>query len=604
MGDTDMPDAEHGTKQNMGSRRPSQESSHHMLITIGRTRQNNYGSNMFRPTDEPPIHITMSRPLSSTRRRRDRSYGGKEGVSEASAWSCDDGGQQQQQQQQLSRPRRRSWRRKLCDGVIFGMYGLLVTGGRSRVSAQFVDGGAVVLTCGNCECTGSSDDGSVAVFDNPSTEDRIVSVEGELSEISETSCGTSIFAVGSTIYELSGAADLESRGLGVLDMFSDACVTADTPSTADCYTSPTATLSLDDGVTVDVTFNLGTWSSGGKFYKSKVATVVKGASSVAQEIEDFCDDNGFLSQLFSITVLSKTYKYNFEFALPGESTSSDLIVSGGAASSAGDFDCGELAGPTPSPLSRTPSPTDAPTPGPVAEVDSVVSPAPAVAKEPPTGVDSSTVAGATPAPLAVTGAPGSVAISVAPTLSPAGAPTPAPSADDPTTSTADSSTTDNVEDPGCKLPISNPCTQQTSIMKTNNGIGSYYDHECEFADGEEPLVGCSTDGSSLCRQCYFDTPLYVENNPDEDVPEYPDCPCCVLEVYKLSEAANLNGTRCENVTPPPVALTEAPSTGGGQQGIEILAFDDAGWGMHGGEVAALAGLGLLTALTFFPFCSK
>lgn len=65
---------------------------------------------------------------------------------------------------------------------------------------------------------------------------QIVSVEGELSEISETSCGTSIFAVGSTIYELSGAADLESRGLGVLDMFSDACVTADTPSTADCYT--------------------------------------------------------------------------------------------------------------------------------------------------------------------------------------------------------------------------------------------------------------------------------------------------------------------------------------------------------------------------------
>lgn len=62
-----------------------------------------------------------------------------------------------------------------------------------------------------------------------------------------------------------------------------------------------------------------------------------------------------------------------------------------------------------------------------------------------------------------------------------------------------------------------------------------------------PCTGIiTTDGSSLCRQCYFDTPLYVENNPDEDVPEYPDCPCCVLEVYKLSEAANLNGTRCES----------------------------------------------------------
>lgn len=65
---------------------------------------------------------------------------------------------------------------------------------------------------------------------------KIVSVDGDLSEILETSCGTWIFAVGSTIYELSDIGDLESRGIDVLEMFSDTCVTADTPSTADCYT--------------------------------------------------------------------------------------------------------------------------------------------------------------------------------------------------------------------------------------------------------------------------------------------------------------------------------------------------------------------------------
>lgn len=50
---------------------------------------------------------------------------------------------------------------------------VLFAGGRSRVDAQFVDGGDLALTCGACECTGTSDVGSIVVFDNPSTGDRV-----------------------------------------------------------------------------------------------------------------------------------------------------------------------------------------------------------------------------------------------------------------------------------------------------------------------------------------------------------------------------------------------------------------------------------------------
>lgn len=41
------------------------------------------------------------------------------------------------------------------------------------VTAQLVDGGAVTMDCGECDCTGSSDDGTIVVFDNPSSGDRV-----------------------------------------------------------------------------------------------------------------------------------------------------------------------------------------------------------------------------------------------------------------------------------------------------------------------------------------------------------------------------------------------------------------------------------------------
>eukprot|EP00904_Undaria_pinnatifida_P009231 jgi/Undpi1/5438/HiC_scaffold_2.g00717.m1 len=120
--------------------------------------------------------------------------------------------------------------------------------------------------------------------------------------ILETSCDSSVIAVGSTVYELSGVT-LSSRTLEVLTMTSSDCADVDTPSTASCYSGSTSTLSLDDGVEMDVTFTLGMWTDGSTFYKSNVKVQVVGANSVEPAIEDFCLDYDFVSQLFSATVL-------------------------------------------------------------------------------------------------------------------------------------------------------------------------------------------------------------------------------------------------------------------------------------------------------------
>lgn len=46
-------------------------------------------------------------------------------------------------------------------------------GGRGGVNAQYINGGAVAMTCGICACQGSSDDGTIAVFDSPSLGERV-----------------------------------------------------------------------------------------------------------------------------------------------------------------------------------------------------------------------------------------------------------------------------------------------------------------------------------------------------------------------------------------------------------------------------------------------
>ncbi|CAM9521568.1 unnamed protein product, partial [Scytosiphon promiscuus] len=170
----------------------------------------------------------------------------------------------------------------------------------------------------------------------------------------------------------------------------------------------------------------------------------------------------------------------------------------------------------------------------------------------------------------------------------AAAVTPAPS----------SVTEEYAENNACVLPIDDPCTVGTSVGNLNQGIGWYYDLACNssaLAEGEELPEGCA--GSDLCRQCYFNTPLYQEMNADESLPEYPDCPCCILDFYDEVEVVNLDGPRCESVSPAPIEDV-------GTRGFDAMDFNDAGWEMNAGEAAALTALGLLAALTFFPFCSK
>jgi len=55
--------------------------------------------------------------------------------------------------------------------------------------------------------------------------------------------------------------------------------------------------------------------------------------------------------------------------------------------------------------------------------------------------------------------------------------------------------------------------------------------------------------SGLCRTCYFDTPLYMEETGEavDDIPDYAPCPCCVLEVYEKPYAVDQDGEqRCES----------------------------------------------------------
>ena len=47
---------------------------------------------------------------------------------------------------------------------------LLWTGG---VRGQFADGGDIKMSCGDCDCSGSSDAGTVTVFENPSSGGKV-----------------------------------------------------------------------------------------------------------------------------------------------------------------------------------------------------------------------------------------------------------------------------------------------------------------------------------------------------------------------------------------------------------------------------------------------
>eukprot|EP00752_Nemacystus_decipiens_P004637 g4231.t1 len=502
--------------------------------------------------------------------------------------------------------------------------GLLLRAG-PVVAQDLVNGGSVALTCDVCECEGTSDDGTITVFDLPSSGERIASVNAAYSEILTTSCGTPAIATDSTIYELSGVDDLASRETDIVSLASEDCATVEftSSSTADCFIGPTSSLAFDTDVTVDVTFHFATWveeAGGPTKYWYKLSTVVTGASSVDQE-HQLCFQNGFVSVVFDLTVLGKTEQYNFELDF-GSPTSADLPVDDTPAATDG-LVCG--AATTPAPVAP---PTPAPAPAPAPETPAPVAPETPAPAATPAATEAPAVQGAlTPAPSpAVSGndtmTPAPTGGNVTATEAPAGAgvddgnvtataaPSPAPLIETPVPSTAGTqaqvtySPADSaeLEEYGCILPEGSPCTSRTPVSNTNDGIGDYFDPACDVPEGQERPTGCADD-SSLCRRCYFNTPLYLENNNGSN-PDYPDCPCCVLETYPADEAANLDGPRCENVSPAPTMVTTQPVAGDVQRSFESLGFDDTSWEINPGEAAALAALGLLAALTFFPICSK
>ena len=62
--------------------------------------------------------------------------------------------------------------RKNVASLALAIAGLL-NGTQEVLGAEYVDGGEVSMSCDNCGCTGSSDDGDITVFDNPSSGERV-----------------------------------------------------------------------------------------------------------------------------------------------------------------------------------------------------------------------------------------------------------------------------------------------------------------------------------------------------------------------------------------------------------------------------------------------
>ena len=69
-----------------------------------------------------------------------------------------------------SRSRRNSRRGRGQTSVVIGLAAAASLG---RTRAQYVDGGSVSMDCEVCYCDGSTDDGTVEVFDNPSSGQRV-----------------------------------------------------------------------------------------------------------------------------------------------------------------------------------------------------------------------------------------------------------------------------------------------------------------------------------------------------------------------------------------------------------------------------------------------
>eukprot|EP00903_Cladosiphon_okamuranus_P014284 g13267.t1 len=216
----------------------------------------------------------------------------------------------------------------LSSGAILELATLL--GAAAAVRGQYIYGGEVPVTCTDCICEGTTDEGDVTVFDNPSTANRVVSVDGEYSEIAETSCGTSVFAVGSTMYELHDVT-LAPREFGefeVISMMADdgSCSFTRTDDAPDCYSGASEVKELHDGIslTFDVCYCTDTPDFGG-FYSYYYTYYVDGTSDSSSETE-LCNEAGFAILTARMTVDGRNYLYDFELVGPENASSGDLSV--------------------------------------------------------------------------------------------------------------------------------------------------------------------------------------------------------------------------------------------------------------------------------------
>ncbi|CAB1097604.1 unnamed protein product [Ectocarpus sp. CCAP 1310/34] len=530
---------------------------------------------------------------------------------------------------------------------------------------EYIDGGDVSMACDECDCRGSSDSGTIVVFENPATESLVAKVEGEYSEVVETSCGSSAILVGSTVYELSGV-DFGGRSLGVADLSADDCagdgVIPTAPSDADCY-SGESPIDVEGSTGAELTFCHCKWNEG--------ENVAKYATNVRASVKDYvdisvpdsglvmCQDQGVFSQLVTVLADDSSFYYLFDLDVPGYESAEDLVVSSGPSSDAqalacsvdeegDDDDDGEEEEEEEEEEVETPSPTTAveeepqTTPAPVTPEEAVeevpvTTPAPSLQPDSSTAGQGATSSSTTAAPVEVdtpaptpasrglgTPAPSSAAVDAppAPTQAPVAAavPTlpPAPATAAPAAAAAATAapaaaaaatlpptppavtpgptvvlysetlaplTEEELEQVACTWPLDGPCTTETLFSDINRGLGAYYDPGCSGA-------GCGVGDSGLCRTCYFNLTMGEEGNDDDvDMPDYPECPCCVMDEYDRS------ADRCVGATP-------SPAQGTGTEALETYSFEDKPLDMSGGEGFAVAALALFGLLTFLPLCTK
>ncbi|CAM9318065.1 unnamed protein product [Scytosiphon promiscuus] len=90
--------------------------------------------------------------------------------------------------------------------------------------------------------------------------------------------------------------------------------------------------------------------------------------------------------------------------------------------------------------------------------------------------------------------------------------------------------TEDAEYSYCTLPApsdesdyrTSTCTALSSGMKID-GVGLFYDDRCNSAD----LSGCGARSIPACRLCFVDKDEWLTRFPNERVPDWEECPCCV-----------------------------------------------------------------------------